>query len=157
MMARYPTLGVLFAFMLFTLLSFGVQAQTLRDPTISPAAPAQPGAVVAKKKRVESTDVQPPFTVMVINGRPHLVLGTRLYAQGQKIGDATLERVTETEVWLREDRELRKISNFSGIQRRNASTGATDAACASGLNKPAKTTRASKTSTPAVACDGDKP
>jgi len=61
------------------------------------------------------------MTIIVRNGRPYLAVGTRLYAQGEKLGAARIERITETEVWLREGRELRKISQFHGIVRRSPS------------------------------------
>ncbi len=58
------------------------------------------------------------MTIIVRNGRPHLVMGTRLYAQGQKLGQARIERISETEVWLREGGVLRKLPQFQSIQRR---------------------------------------
>lgn len=62
------------------------------------------------------------MAVIVRNGSPHLVVGTRLYAVGQMVDKARLERISETEVWLREGTVLRKIPRFSGIQRTTIAT-----------------------------------
>ena len=75
------------------------------------------------------------MTIIVRNGRPNLVVGTRLYAQGQQLGKARIERISETEVWLREGGVLRKISQFTGIQRRTVPSGAATPACAASSKK----------------------
>ncbi len=96
-------------------LSFGpLSAQSGRDPTQPPpeaglgganAVPAVPAGL-------------PTSTILVRDGKAYLVVGTRLYAQGQKLGQARIERISETEVWLREGGVLRKVSQFPGIERR---------------------------------------
>ena len=63
------------------------------------------------------------YSIIVRDGKPFLAVGTRLYAQGQTLGAAVVERISETEVWLREGRELHKVSQFAGIQRRAVSAG----------------------------------
>lgn len=97
---------------LVCLLATSLQAQTLRDPTVPPgsggggmAAPARAG--------------QGSWPVIVVDGRPHVAVGTRLYAEGQTLGRARIERITETEVWLREGRELRKVPLYAGVSRRS--------------------------------------
>ncbi len=62
------------------------------------------------------------MSVIVRNGRPYLVVGTRLYAAGEKLGQARIERITETEIWMREGGVRRKVPLFVGIQRRAASS-----------------------------------
>ncbi|WP_296447333.1 hypothetical protein [Rhodoferax sp. UBA5149] len=96
--------------------SFGrVDAQGLRDPTVPPAEAGYAGTASGEK----FLGIEPgAMTVIVRNGRPYLVVGTRLYAQGQKLGQARIERISETEVWLREGGVLRKVHQFPGIQRR---------------------------------------
>lgn len=90
-------------------------AQTLRDPTQPPPVVAATGLNEAgQPAAVQSGSV----AVIVRKGVPHLVVGTRLYAKGQKVGLARIERITETEVWLREDGVLRKVQVFGGIERR---------------------------------------
>lgn len=94
--------------------SLRMGAQELRDPTMPPSevgarsgAPAQAGPGATEG-----------MAVVVREGKSFLVVGTRLYAPGQKIGPARIERITETEVWLREGKTLRKVPRFAGIQRR---------------------------------------
>ena len=97
-------------------LALGLQgplsAQSLRDPTQPPvagtgggAAPARPGAT--------------NLSVIVIDGKRHVATGTRLYAEGQMLGRARIERITETEIWLREGQALRKVPLYAGVQRRS--------------------------------------
>jgi hypothetical protein len=92
----------------------GARGQALRDPTRPPSeaglTSAEPGA---KALRVEPS----AMTIIVREGRPFLAVGTRLYAKGEKLGQARIERIAETEVWLREGGVLRKVSIFSGVQR----------------------------------------
>lgn len=90
-------------------------AQSLRDPTVPPvqAGLGSPGP------DAKSLSAEPgAMTVIVRNGRPHLVVGTRLYAEGQKLGRVRIERITETEVWLLDGGVFRKVPQFPGIQRR---------------------------------------
>ncbi len=117
-MSRMPRLCIVLLMALTSLVSMAQeQAQGLRDPTVPPAAAglAQSGAV-AQPATLESGGI----AVVVRQGKPYLVIGTRLYAQGQKFGQTRIERITETEVWLREAGALRKVSVFSGIERRAA-------------------------------------
>ena len=91
------------------------QAQGRRDPTEAPAEARLSGTAAGGKALL----VQPgAMTIIVRDGRPYLAVGTRLYAPGQKLGQARIERISETEVWLREGGMLRKLSQFSGIERR---------------------------------------
>jgi hypothetical protein len=90
-------------------------AQGMRDPTLPPA-----GAVGAPVSDASGRPAAPdtgPVAVIVRDGQPYLVVGTRLYAQGQMLGGARVERITETEVWLREGKTLHKKPIFSGISR----------------------------------------
>lgn len=65
------------------------------------------------------------MSVIVVDGRPHVIMGTRLYAPGQMLGQARIERITDTEIWLREGRVLRKVPRFSsGIERRTVEPSA---------------------------------
>lgn len=85
-----------------------------RDPTQAPArvfaAPTDPAK--------PTEPVVDSATVLVRDGKPYLVAGTRLLAVGQSIGAYKIERISETEVWLRNSKELRKIQRFTGIERR---------------------------------------
>ena len=91
-------------------------AQSLRDPTLPPAQiePVGPGA---REQRLSSE--RGPLTIVVRDGRRYVVLGTRLYAQGQLFGNTRIERISETEVWFLENGVLQKIPRYSGVERRS--------------------------------------
>jgi hypothetical protein len=126
---------------------------SLRDPTLAPMSSASPGA------SPQATDGagEEGFSILVVDGRPHVIIGTRLYAQGQKLGGARIERISETEVWLREGGQLRKVSQFAGIERRNVSPAAAVPACAASAPRGTKSSRTSKTSPPVSPCVGAQP
>ncbi len=128
-------------------------AQELRDPTqVPPEASALPDG---SGKPAPS----PGMAVLVQDGKPYLVVGTRLVAVGQKVGNARLERITETEIWLREGKQLTKQSRFSGIQR---SVAKPLAPCKAPVTKPGTRTKplsatAKPAVTPAAPCEGVQP
>ena len=93
-------------------------AQGQRDPTVPPAS-AVGGPLPGASARAQAPDTG-PVAVIVRDGKPYLVVGTRLYAQGQVLGTARVERITETEVWLREGKTLHKKPIFAGIVRTTA-------------------------------------
>ena len=100
----------------------GIHAQQVRDPTLAPASASSTpatGAGAGAGANMPMADAV-PVAVIVREGRPFLVVGTRLFGQGQMLGDARIERITETEVWLREGKTLRKRPVFTGIERRAA-------------------------------------
>lgn len=90
----------------------GLGAQALRDPTQPPGSGSAGTAAPARAG-------QGGWSVIVVDGRAHVAVGTRLYAEGQMLGGARIERITETEVWLRQGRELRKVQLYAGVKRRN--------------------------------------
>lgn len=60
-------------------------------------------------------------TIVVREGRPHLVVGTRIYGPGQPLGKYLIERITETEVVLREGKKAPiRVPVYTGIERRAA-------------------------------------
>jgi len=77
------------------------------------------------------------MTVVWRDAKPFLVVGTRLYSPGQKVGQYKVERITETEVWLRDGAVVRKLPRFSGIVRSVSATAPAAAASAPKV-KPAK-------------------
>ena len=128
------------------LAAMALHAQEYRDPTTPPPeakATAQPGAAAAPA---------PGMAVVVQDGKPHLVVGTRLVAVGHKVGNAKLERITETEVWLREGKQLTKVPRFSGIQRSVAKPAVP---CVAPSTKAR--TRSKPVVTPAAPCEGVQP
>ncbi len=93
-----------------------------RDPTLAPpaafaTAPAAGDPGAAAKPDVPSLQ---GAAVLVQGGKPQLVLGAVTYSEGQKLGPYTLERIGETEVWLRSGKTLRKVFLFRGIERHRA-------------------------------------
>ena len=108
----------LFVFVL-PLLSVGAHAQGQRDPTVPRASSGLSAFGTSGDALAPTLDAGPP-SVIVRNGKPFLVVGTRLIAQGQKLGDAKVERITETEIWLREGGQLRKVPRFAGIDRQTS-------------------------------------
>ena len=94
------------------------QPAPLRDPTVPPAAVAAPGAgadgadpgVVAPLSGSGTNVVQR-------DGKSFLVVGSRLVVPGQMVDGYKLERITETEIWLRDATGVTKVPRFSGIQR----------------------------------------
>jgi hypothetical protein len=87
-------------------------AQGMRDPTLAPTWGSSSGAAPSSGRGTRA-----PMSVISVDGKLHLMVGTRLYAEGQKIGDSVIENISETEVWFREGRTLRKVSNFLGVKR----------------------------------------
>ena len=89
-------------------------AKALRDPTQAPAA-----LDAAPQQTPDALPVgNEGLSVVVREGKALLVVGTRLVAPGQQIGNYRLERITETEVWLRNGTGLRKLARFGGIERK---------------------------------------
>ena len=107
-----------------------VAAESVRDPTKPPVEAGQVAGVVD----VNSTPAA-AMTIIVRGGKSYLAVGTRLYAQGQQLGQARIERISETEVWLREGGVLRKLPQFSGIQRRTVAPTAAKPPCVPGTSK----------------------
>jgi hypothetical protein len=139
--------------MALLLLACSAMAQEARDPTLAPpeasSTPGEPGKPAPAAG----------MAVVVQDGKPHLVVGTRLVAVGQKVGNARIERITETEVWLREGKQLRKLQRFSGIQRSVAQDPVPCKASATttrNRSKPSSAT-AQSAAPPAAPCEGKQP
>lgn len=95
-------------------------AQALRDPTVAPAAARAAADASAPVKANPLAIDTGKVAVLVRNGAPYLVLGTRLYGAGQQVGAARIERITESEIWLREAGKISKIKVYQGVERRPA-------------------------------------
>jgi hypothetical protein len=132
-------------------------AQGMRDPTIPPFGTG--GSGEQGEGAVQVRGLHGPLSVILADGKFHLVVGTRLYAEGQKVGDARIERISETEVWFREGRELRKVSNFVGVKRRtvNDAAAASRPGCGASSAKPSDSPRSSNMPVPLAGCSGDQP
>lgn len=107
------------------LLSMALPAlsEPLRDPTLPPSSAGFCLPEDAPKPVALSTG---SYAVVVRSGRPFLIVDARLYAKGQTVGQERIERISETEVWLRGDGVLRKIPLFSGVERHSRRTAVTN-------------------------------
>ena len=111
---RRAAMEGLVAWVAIALLPSRAVGQMQRDPTLAPSvAQAVAGAGPGEKAAPSA-----PLAVIVRDGRPYVVAGTRLLAQGQMLGEARIERISETEIWLREGKLLRKVQLYAGIQRK---------------------------------------
>lgn len=147
-------------------------AQALRDPTQAPPearpAVAASGAAAPSAARAASDAV----SVIIRDGQPHVASGTRLYRQGDTLGQAKIERITETEIWLREGSAVRKVPRFTGIERRVAlpdcppvpapAPAASEPATVPAVTKAPRVARAKpksaeKTSAPQIQCNAVGP
>ncbi len=90
------------------------RAETLRDPTAIPRAPA---SAVAHGGSGGMGVRELPLALLVADGKPFVMFDSRLFTVGDKLGSARIERITESEIWLREGKESRKISLYPGVQR----------------------------------------
>jgi hypothetical protein len=97
-------------------LALVVQAQTtvqpMRDPTLPPV-----GAEGGTTDEGPLTARLSSSNVVVREGKPYLVVGSRLVAPGQTVESFQLERITETEIWLRDASGITKVQRFAGVQR----------------------------------------
>lgn len=91
------------------LCALSVSAQEGRDPTVAPGESAAVSPVTLGEEGM---------TVLVRDDKPYLVVGTRLYAVGEKVGVMRVDRITESEVWLHDGRAQIKVPRFAGIERR---------------------------------------
>lgn len=124
-------------------LALAVPAQTLpqRDPTLPPASVA--GAAVGDDAASSAGALLlngSGANVVVRDGKPFLVVGSRLVAPGQTVETYRLERITETEIWLRDASGLTKVARFAGVQRQPSATQCATAPAkkAAPAKKPAK-------------------
>lgn len=99
--------------------------EAVRDPTI---APAENGNPVLSPAGVEG------MTVLVREDKPYLMVGARLYAPGDKIGNLRIQRITEKEIWFHDGSALIKAPRFAGIERKAA---VTKPPCTASTKRPA--------------------
>ena len=115
-------------------------AQTERDPTVAPVRPGSAASAPGGSGSGASTALDGESVMVIVrDGSPFLVVGTRLFGQGQMIGSSRIERISETEVWLREGKTVIKKPIFAGVVRRDSATS---------TPVPTKCTATSKTKAP---------
>jgi len=111
------------SFMVLSLLvvSSLVSAHSQRDPTLPPA-PTK--ATIASSESLKpSISIEPgAITIIVRNGRPHLLIDNLFYAQGDFIGSVKIELITEKEIWVSEQGIRHKVPLFQNIHQRIVTT-----------------------------------
>lgn len=93
-----------------------------RDPTEPPAQALPPAGGEGQNTNPKTPWGSDGMAVVVRDGKSYLVVDTRLYTTGQKVGAWRIERITETEIWLKDGAVRRKVARFDGIERREAIT-----------------------------------
>lgn len=87
-------------------------AAELRDPTRPPPGwGAQPGA---QREPIDAIRAQ---HLVIVDGRRYLMWQGRRYGVGERIGDARIERIEETQVWLATPSGTRRVPLFTGIEK----------------------------------------
>ncbi len=102
----------------------------LRDPTRPPAAYS---AALNPSPAVSAAQVFQPRQVMAVDGERYLIWNSRRYKVGDTIEGAKLERIGDSEIWLRGAEGLRKLSLYAGVEKSTpGGTSATAPAATSG-------------------------
>lgn len=84
-----------------------------RDPTVAPGENGVPAQSPAGSEGM---------TVLVRDEKPYLMVGARLYAPGDKVGNLRVQRITEKEIWFQDGSALIKVPRFAGIERKAIAT-----------------------------------
>jgi len=109
------------AMLLLSALALPASAQDgLRDPTQAPAA-ARPAASPASGAEASGSSSQPQH-IMVLNGRPYLIVAGRRLGVGDPMGEARITRIGDGAVWLKEGGVTRRVSLYAGVEKRTAGT-----------------------------------
>lgn len=93
---------------------------SLRDPTQAPAA-ARPAALPASGAGPAGSSTEPRH-IMVLNGRPYLIVAGRRLGVGDALGEARITRIGDGAVWLKEGGLTRRLSLYAGVEKRPAGT-----------------------------------
>jgi len=87
-----------------------------RDPTRWPAALQAPAASAAN---AAANTLPTPQQIMIVDGKAWLVIGSRRYGVNDKLGDARIQRIEESAVWLRDAQGVHRLPLFEGVQVRH--------------------------------------
>lgn len=125
------------------------QSTALRDPTEPPAIfSAKPGSVR------NPLDSFKPEHLVTVEGQRYLVWKGRRYGVGDSVEGARIERLDETEVWMRSDGDVRKLPLFAGVEKKTALAGAEKKTPDAGIDKGPPRAGAPRTSAPSGAVKG---
>lgn len=97
-------------------------AQALRDPTVPPMEAGLQPSITSDESGAPTTFLEREgMTVVVRNGQSYVMRGSHLIALGTMVDGKRLEKITETEIWLRDGKQHIKVPRFmSDIQIRSA-------------------------------------
>ena len=98
------------------MLALAAQAQTLRDPTVTPSVPG----VALQGGRTESKPSIPKNFDLIFGpgDRWRILHDGRLLSVGDKIGEAQIARISETQVWLQIEGTTQKIFRHPDVMIR---------------------------------------
>lgn len=111
------------------------RAEAFVDPTRPPASIALPQDGTAQRAFSGPT-LQ---SVMISPGRMEATISGQTVKLGEKFGEAVLDKITESEVVLRNGSDLQTLKLYPGIEKRTASGGAAGSGAASGRTKSSRT------------------
>lgn len=92
-------------------LSSGVVAQTLNDPT----RPPQQGAKVERDAVIGDGPVLQ--SVLIAPGRSEAIISGRTVRVGDRVGEAKVVKIAESEVVLRTGKDLQILKLFPGMEK----------------------------------------
>jgi len=99
-------------------LGWATTAVPLRDPTQPPAAFGTPGRSIRLP-----IEVLRPEQLVTVDGVIYLVWNGRRYKAGETIDGSRVERISESEVWLKTAGTVRKLPVFAGVEKRPVDSG----------------------------------
>lgn len=92
-----------------------VAAQALPDPT-------RPPSMMSAEQHASATPVGPVLqSILVSPRRAEAIISGRTVRVGDRVGDAKVVRITETEVHLREGKNLQTLKLFPNIEKQSDS------------------------------------
>ena len=94
-------------------------AQSLADPTRPPASQGNGDAMPVATGPVLQF-------VLIAPGRSEAVISGQTLKLGEKVGDAQIIKITETEVVLRNGKDLQTLRLFPNVEKQPASRGKED-------------------------------
>ncbi len=103
------------------MVGWAATAVPLRDPTQPPAAFGTP----VGNARLPIDRLRPEQLV-TIGGIIYLVWNGRRYKAGDTIDGSRIERISESEVWLKTAGTVRKLPVFVGVEKRTPDSGASN-------------------------------
>lgn len=98
-------------------------AQALRDPTVPPMEAGLQPSITSDESGTPTTFLEREgMAVVVRDGKSYVMRGSHLIAPGAMVDGKRLEKITETEIWLRDGKQRVKVPRFMPeIQIRPAS------------------------------------